>query len=65
MDFGSGYRVYYGRDGKILVILLGGGSKKKQSSDIAKAIERWVLYKQRKKQNLANVMKTSKRKEGN
>jgi putative addiction module killer protein len=26
MDFGPGYRVYYGRDGQTIIILLGGGS---------------------------------------
>ena len=38
LDFGSGYRVYFGRDGKTLIILLGGGSKRRQSADIAAAI---------------------------
>jgi putative addiction module killer protein len=41
MDFGPGYRVYYGRDGKTLVILLGGGSTRHQSADVARAIGRW------------------------
>ena len=50
IDFGAGYRVYYGRDGDTVIILLGGGSKKKQASDIAKAVKRWETYKQRKKQ---------------
>ena len=31
LDFGPGYRVYYGLDGKTLVILLGGGDKRRQS----------------------------------
>jgi putative addiction module killer protein len=48
MDFGPGYRVYFGRDGKTIIILLGGGSKKRQSADIATAIERWKRYKQAK-----------------
>jgi putative addiction module killer protein len=46
MDFGPGYRVYFGRDGKTIIILLGGGSKRRQSTDIAAAIERWKRYKQ-------------------
>ena len=33
LDFGLGYRVYFGRDGKTLVILLGGGSKRRQDAD--------------------------------
>lgn len=48
MDFGPGYRVYFGRDGKTIIILLGGGSKRRQSVDIAAAIERWKRYKQSK-----------------
>ncbi len=48
MDFGPGYRVYFGRDGKTIIILLGGGSKRRQSADIAAAIGRWKRYKQLK-----------------
>lgn len=48
MDFGPGYRIYFGRDGQTLIILLGGGSKRRQDADIAKAIERWKRYKQAK-----------------
>src|SRR5713226_8538799 len=46
LDFGPGYRVYYGREGKTIVILLGGGSKRRQETDIAAAVERWKRYKQ-------------------
>ncbi len=48
MDFGPGYRVYFGRDGKTIIILLGGGSKRRQAADIAASIERWKRYKQSK-----------------
>ena len=48
LDFGSGYRVYFGRDGKTLIILLGGGSKRRQGADIAAAIARWKHYKRTK-----------------
>jgi putative addiction module killer protein len=48
MDFGPGYRIYFGRDGKTIIILLGGGSKRRQSAGIAAAIERWKRYKQSK-----------------
>jgi len=51
LDFGPGYRVYYGRDGNTIIILLGGGSKRRQNADIAAAIERWKIYKQRKAEN--------------
>lgn len=48
IDFGPGYRIYFGKDGDTLVILVGGGTKKRQSQDIALAQERWGDYKQRK-----------------
>jgi putative addiction module killer protein len=48
MDFGPGYRVYFGRDGLALIILLGGGSKRRQDADIASAVERWKRYKQKR-----------------
>lgn len=50
LDFGPGYRVYFGRDGKTIVILLGGGSKRRQEADIAAAITRWRRYQQAKKE---------------
>lgn len=37
IDFGPGYRVYFGRDGGTLVILLGGGTKRRQQRDIQDA----------------------------
>ena len=51
LDFGPGYRVYYGREGKTIIILLGGGSKRRQDADIAAAMERWKRYKQSKTNN--------------
>jgi putative addiction module killer protein len=48
IDFGPGYRVYFGKDGDTIVILLAGGTKKRQSRDIETARERWRDYKQRK-----------------
>jgi len=49
LDFGPGYRVYFGRDGERLVILPGGGSKKRQQADIAAAHAIWAEYKKRKR----------------
>jgi putative addiction module killer protein len=49
LDWGPGYRIYFGKDGETLVILVGGGSKKRQSVDIAAAKERWAEYKERKR----------------
>jgi putative addiction module killer protein len=51
LDFGPGYRIYFGRDGKELVILLGGGTKKRQRDDIAEAQTRWREYRRRKKES--------------
>lgn len=48
IDFGPGYRVYFGKDGERLVILLGGGTKKRQQRDIADALVNWQDYKRRK-----------------
>ncbi len=45
IDFGPGYRIYFGQDGNTLIILLGGGSKKTQSEDIRKAQLLWAQYK--------------------
>jgi len=49
LDFGPGYRIYFGKDGDRLVILIGGGTKKRQQRDIHTAIDRWADYKQRKR----------------
>ena len=48
IDFGPGYRVYFGKDGERLVILLGGGTKKRQENDIRQAMAHWARYKQQK-----------------
>ena len=49
IDFGPGYRVYFGRDGQEVVILLGGGTKKRQQKDIDAAKELWSHFKARKR----------------
>src|SRR5215471_14717397 len=48
IDFGPGYRIYFGQDGPRLVILLTGGTKKRQGRDIEAAHAFWQDYKQRK-----------------
>jgi putative addiction module killer protein len=48
IDFGPGYRIYFGKDGEELVILAGGGIKKRQQQDIETAHARWQDYKRRK-----------------
>lgn len=47
---GPGYRVYFGRYGNLLVILLGGGTKQRQQDDIRAALRRWREYKSRAEQ---------------
>jgi putative addiction module killer protein len=49
IDFGPGYRVYFGKDGATIAILLGGGTKKKQQRDIDAAHDMWTRYKAEKK----------------
>lgn len=48
IDYGPGYRIYFGRDGDRLVILVAGGTKKRQQADIETAQARWAEYKKRK-----------------
>jgi putative addiction module killer protein len=49
IDWGPGYRIYLGKDGENLVILLGGGTKRRQQDDIDRAKLLWQEYKTRKK----------------
>jgi putative addiction module killer protein len=44
MDFGPGYRIYFGQDGLELIILLIGGDKSTQTEDIATAKKYWRDY---------------------
>jgi putative addiction module killer protein len=48
IDWGPGYRVYFGRDGEILLILLTGGTKQRQQRDIDAAKASWADYKGRR-----------------
>ena len=48
IDYGPGYRVYYGQDGETLILLLCGGDKRTQTKDIEKAHGYWKDYKARK-----------------
>jgi len=47
IDYGPGYRVYFGRKGKTVVILLCGGDKGSQKTDIKTAKEYWKDYEER------------------
>jgi putative addiction module killer protein len=44
LDFGPGYRVYFGEDGDKIVILLCGGDKSTQTQDIERAKAHWKEY---------------------
>lgn len=45
LTYGAGIRIYLGREGDSLVILLYGGTKRRQSDDIAKAKQLWRDYR--------------------
>jgi putative addiction module killer protein len=47
LHFGPGYRIYFGRQGNALVVLLCGGSKRSQSVDISRAKAFLSDWKQR------------------
>ena len=49
IDFGPGYRIFFGKDGETVVILLGGSAKKRQGAAIEAAHKAWADYKLRKK----------------
>jgi putative addiction module killer protein len=52
IDYGPGYRVYFGLVGDELVVLLNGGDKTNQQSDIDLAKSRWERYlKENTKEN--------------
>jgi len=51
IDSGPGYRIYFGKDGDRVVILLGGSDKKRQAAAIAKAKLALAAYKQLKLKN--------------
>lgn len=49
IDHGPGYRIYFGKQGKELIILLCGGTKARQQKDIETAKLRWSEFKKRKR----------------
>lgn len=52
IDSGPGYRVYFGRDGDTLIVLLGGGTKRRQQGDIENAKRLWRDYRRRRREEL-------------
>ena len=49
VDWGPGYRVYFGRDGRTVIVLISGGDKRRQDRDIKGAMELWQEYENRKR----------------
>ena len=47
IDFGPGYRVYYAKQGSVIIVLLTGGDKGSQDQDIEKAKLFWQDYQDR------------------
>ncbi len=47
ISYGPGYRIYFGRKGDRLVVLLCGGDKRTQQRDIKRAQEYWADYLRR------------------
>lgn len=47
IDYGPGYRVYFSRVGKLIVLLLCGGDKRTQEADIQRAIDYLADFKRR------------------
>lgn len=49
LDCGPGYRIYFGKEGNQIVVLLVGGNKRNQERDIEKAKLYWLTHKGLKK----------------
>lgn len=45
IDYGPGYRIYFGQIGSTIVLLLCGGDKSTQAQDIRKSLEYWTDYR--------------------
>lgn len=45
IDHGAGYRLYFGRKGNTLIVLIVGGDKNSQAADILRAQTLWKRYK--------------------
>jgi putative addiction module killer protein len=46
IDYGPGYRIYFGRKGTTVIVLLIGGDKGSQTKDITKAKLYWRTFKE-------------------
>jgi putative addiction module killer protein len=46
LTFGPGYRIYFGKDGPSIILLLLGGDKASQIKDIRQAQGFWIKYRE-------------------
>jgi putative addiction module killer protein len=56
IDYGPGYRLYFGQEGSRLILLLLGGDKSSQKKDIVRAKSFWRDYKGRKEYNESDIL---------
>ena len=47
IDVGAGYRVYYARAGRTILLIVCGGDKRTQAADIERAVNYWDDYQRR------------------
>ena len=45
IDYGPGYRIYFGRKGNTIVVIISGGDKSTQSADVERAKALWEKHK--------------------
>ena len=50
IDWGPGYRIYFGREADLILILLLGGTKQRQQRDIETAQRYWNEHRRRRKE---------------
>lgn len=46
INYGPGYRIYFGRTGSKIILLLCGGNKSTQTKDVANAYRHWKKFKE-------------------